>query len=68
MEKEKEKSFKYVENKYTRGIIEQMRAIADEAEDSLNGYVGKLFKKHVSDNAPKDLTQINDHVEPEENE
>jgi len=45
----KPKSFKYVENKRTIGIIEQMKEIANSMGDSLNGYVGKLFKKHVEE-------------------
>jgi hypothetical protein len=49
MSKEKEKAFKYVENKHTKGVIEQMREIAKNAEYSLNGYVGKLFKKHIKE-------------------
>ena len=49
MNKEKENSFKYVENKYSKGVIEQMRDIATKAGDSLNGYVGKLFKKHIEE-------------------
>ena len=49
MDKEKEKAFKYVENKHTVGVIEQMRVISDEKGYSLNGYVGKLFKKHIKE-------------------
>jgi hypothetical protein len=46
----KEKSFKYVENKHAKGVIEKMRLISNKAGDSLNGYVGKLFKKHIEEN------------------
>jgi len=49
MEKDKEKAFKYVENKHTKGVIEEMRGIAKSNGDSLNGYVGKLFKKHIEE-------------------
>ena len=45
----KPNSFKYVENRRTIGVIEKMKKIAELAGDSLNGYVGKLFKKHINE-------------------
>lgn len=42
-------TFRFVETKRTKGLVNELSKLAENEERSLNHYVGQVLKKHIQD-------------------